>query len=125
MTGWGPKARLERAPRAAGDGWTGHNASRYAFRVIRSFGDAPTERLWARQRTKKLDLRIERTALRKLVMLDAAEVLDDLKVPPGNRLEARKGDRVGQHSIRLDQQWRICFVWIPAGPDDVEIVDYH
>jgi proteic killer suppression protein len=67
----------------------------------------------------------ERTALRKLVMLDAAEAIDDLKVPPGNRLEALKGDRAGQHSIRINQQWRICFVWTQSGPEDVEIVDYH
>jgi len=93
--------------------------------VIRSFGDATTERLWSRQRTKKLDPRIERTALRKLVMLDAAEAIDDLKVPPGNWLEALKGDRAGQHSIRINQQWRICFVWTQSGPEDVEIVDYH
>lgn len=87
--------------------------------------DATTERLWSRQRTKKLDPRIERTALRKLVMLDAAEAIDDLKVPPGNRLEALKGDRAGQHSIRIKQQWRICFVWTQSGPEDVEIVDHH
>lgn len=93
--------------------------------MIRSFGDATTERLWSRQRTKKLDPRIERTALRKLVMLDAAEAIDDLKVPPGNRLEALKGDRAGQHSLRINQQWRICFVWTQSGPEDVEIVDHH
>lgn len=93
--------------------------------MIRSFGDATTERLWSRQRTKKLDPRIERTALRKLVMLDAAEAIDDLKVPPGNWLEALKGDRAGQHSIRIKQQWRICFVWTQSGPEDVEIVDHH
>jgi proteic killer suppression protein len=93
--------------------------------VIRSFRDATTERLWSRQRTKNLDPRIERTALRKLVMLDAAETLDDLRVPPGNRLEALRADRAGQHSIRINQQWRICFVWTPARPEDVEIVDYH
>jgi len=93
--------------------------------VIRSFRDATTERLWSRQRTKAIDRRIERVALRKLALLDAAEVLDDLLIPPGNRLEALKGDRVGQHSIRVTQRWRICFVWTSAGPDDVEIVDYH
>lgn len=93
--------------------------------MIRSFGNALTEQLWSRERTKKLDPRIERTALRKLVLLDAAESLDDLRVPPGNRLEALRGDRVGQHSIRINQQWRICFTWTPAGPEDVEIVDYH
>ena len=93
--------------------------------MIRSFRDTATERLWLRQRSRGIDPRIERVALRKLVMLDAAEVLDDLRVPPGNRLEAMKGDRAGQHSIRINQQWRICFVWTPAGPEDVEIVDYH
>lgn len=99
--------------------------ARYAREVIRSFGNTTTERLWSRERTKKLDPRIERTALRKLVMLDAAETLEDLRVPPGNRLEALKGNRVGHHSIRINQQWRICFRWTSAGPEDVEIVDYH
>ncbi len=93
--------------------------------MIRSFRDATTERLWSRERTKAIDRRIERVALRKLAMLDAAEVLDDLRIPPGNRLEALKGDRAGQHSIRVNQRWRICFVWTSAGPQDVEIVDYH
>lgn len=105
--------------------WTRHNATRYALPVIRSFGNTMTERLWSRERTKKLDPRIERTALRKLVIVDAAETLDDLRVPPGNRLEALRGDRTGQHSIRINQQWRICFTWTPAGPENVEIVDYH
>jgi proteic killer suppression protein len=81
--------------------------------------------LWSRQRAKRLDPRIERAALRKLVMLDAAESLEDLRVPPGNRLELLRGDRAGQHSIRINQQWRICFVWTDAGPQNVEIVDYH
>jgi len=93
--------------------------------VSRSFREATTERLWLRQRAKGMDPRIERAALRKLVMLDAVEVLDDLRVPPGNRLEALRGDRAGQHSIRINQQWRICFVWTAAGPEDVEIIDYH
>lgn len=93
--------------------------------MIGSFGDAATERLWSRHRSPRLDPRIERVALRKLVMSDAAEVLDDLRVPPGNRLEALRGDRLGQHSIRINQQWRVCFVWTDAGPEDVEIVDYH
>jgi toxin HigB-1 len=93
--------------------------------VVRSFRDATTERLWSRQRVKAIDPRIQRVALRKLAMLDAAEVLEDLRVPPGNRLEALKGDRAGQHSIRINQQWRICFVWTTAGPEDVAIVDYH
>lgn len=64
-------------------------------------------------------------ALRKLRQVGSAESLDDLRVPPGNRLEALKGDRVGQHSIRINDQWRICFVWTDAGPEEVEIVDYH
>ncbi|MGB7964594.1 MAG: type II toxin-antitoxin system RelE/ParE family toxin [Propionicimonas sp.] len=93
--------------------------------MIRSFGNDVTERLWSRHRSKELDPRIERVALRKLAMLDAAETLNDLRVPPGNRLEALRGDRVGQHSIRINQQWRICFTWTDAGPQDVQIVDYH
>jgi len=68
---------------------------------------------------------LQRVALRKLVMLDAAVVLDDLKAPPGNRLELLKGDRAGRHSIRVNDQWRVCFAWTSAGPQDVEIVDYH
>lgn len=102
-----------------------YDVLRYSDWVIRSFRDSTTERLWSRQRVKTIDPRIERTALRKLVMLDAAETLDDLRVPPGNRLEALRGDRIGQHSIRINQQWRICFTWTDAGPSDVEIVDYH
>lgn len=66
-----------------------------------------------------------RAAVRKLAMLEAAAVLDDLRVPPANRLESLGGDRAGQHSIRINDQWRICFVWTPSGPDRVEIVDYH
>lgn len=93
--------------------------------MIRSFRGAAAERLWLRQRVKGLDPRLERVALRKLAMLDAAEVLDDLQVPAGNRLESLKGDRAGQHSIRINQQWRICFFWTTAGPEEVEIVDYH
>lgn len=93
--------------------------------VIRSFGDRDTERLWQREQVKALDPRILRTALRKLAILDAAVSLDDLRAPPGNRLEALKGDRRGQHSIRINDQWRICFTWTATGPEDVEIVDYH
>jgi len=93
--------------------------------VIRSCRDAATERLWSRERSRSLDPRIERVALRKLVMLAAAETLEDLRVPPGNGLEALHGDRAGQHSIQIFQQWPICFTWTDAGPADVEIVDYH
>jgi proteic killer suppression protein len=93
--------------------------------VIRSFGQPTTERLWHREHVKALDQRIVRVALRKLAILDAATTLDDLRVPPGNRLEALKGDRKGQYSIRINDQWRICFIWKDSGPEMVEIVDYH
>jgi toxin HigB-1 len=93
--------------------------------VIRSFGDRETERLWHRERVRSLDSRVHRPALRKLTILDAAVTLDDLRIPPGNRLEALKGDRRVQHSIRINDQWRICFTWTDGGPEDVEIVDHH
>jgi proteic killer suppression protein len=93
--------------------------------VLQSFGDKDTERIWRRERSRKLDQRTHRAALRKLLIMDAAETLDDLRVPPGNRLEKLRGDRRGQHSVRINQQWRICFRWTAAGPEDVEIVDYH
>ena len=93
--------------------------------VLRSFADKDTERVWQRARSKTLDQNTQRVALRKLLILDAAETLDDLKVPPGNRLEKLRGDRAGQYSVRVNQQWRICFRWTTAGPEDVEIVDYH
>jgi toxin HigB-1 len=91
--------------------------------VLQSFGDKDTERIWRRERCRKLDQPTQRAALRKLLIMDAAETLDDLRVPPGNRLEKLRGDRAGQHSIRINQ--RICFRWSAAGPEDVEIVDYH
>ena len=93
--------------------------------MIKSFGNKPTERLWRRERVPSIDPRIQRAALRKLRQLGSAASLDDLRVPPGNRLEALHGDRAGQHSIRINDQWRICFVWTDAGPEEVEIVDYH
>jgi proteic killer suppression protein len=93
--------------------------------VLQSFGDKDTERIWRRERSRKLDQPTQRATLRKLLIMDAAETLDDLRVPPGNRLEKLRGDRRGQHSIRINQQWRICFHWTAAGPEDVEIVDYH
>ena len=101
------------------------NASRYHVSVLRSFKDRDTEAIWLRQRSRLLDGPTQRVAWRKLAILDAAETLADLRVPPGNRLEKLRGDREGQHSIRINQQWRICFSWSDAGPDDVEIVDYH
>ena len=93
--------------------------------MIVSFADRDAERLFLRQRVKRLDSRLHKKALTKLLLLAAAHELDELRVPPGNRLEALKGDRIGQHSIRINDQWRICFVWTPAGPSEVEIVDYH
>jgi proteic killer suppression protein len=93
--------------------------------VLRSFADKETERVWRRERVRKLDQGTRRAALRKLLILDAAETLDDLRVPPGNRLEKLMGDRAGSYSVRINQQWRICFSWTDAGPDGVEIVDYH
>ena len=102
-----------------------NNALRYHEWVLRSFRDKETEAIWHRQRSRRLDGPVQRVAWRKLAMLDAAETLTDLLIPPGNRLEKLTGDRAGQHSIRINQQWRICFVWSDAGPEDVEIVDYH
>lgn len=93
--------------------------------VLNSFADKQTERVWNRERSKLLGPELQRIAYRKLLILDAAEVLDDLRVPPGNRLEKLRGDRAGQHSIRINQQWRICFIWTPGGPEAVEIADYH
>ena len=92
--------------------------------VIESFKDADTERVWRRQHVRRFGAELQRIANRKLLMLDAAETLADLRVPPG-RLEALRGDRAGQHSIRVNDQWRICFTWTPAGPANVEITDYH
>lgn len=92
--------------------------------MIRSFGNKDTERLWRRERVPSLDPRIQRVALRKLRQVGAAASLDDLRVPPGNRLEALKGDRSGQHSIRINDRWRICFVWTAAGPEEADIVGY-
>jgi len=93
--------------------------------VIRSFGDRDAERLFERQRIKRLGPEVQRVALRKLRMLDAAVGLEDLRVPPGNRLERLRGDRAGQHSIRVNDRWRICFRWRNGDAYDVEIVDYH
>jgi len=93
--------------------------------VIRSFADRDTERLWRREPVRSFDSRILRTALRKLAILDAVVVLEELRVPPGNRLEALKGNRTGQHSIRINEQWRVCFTWTERGAEGVEIVDYH
>jgi toxin HigB-1 len=93
--------------------------------VILSFADSVTEKVWDRIPVKKYGAELQRSALRKMLVLDAAEQLQDLRVPPGNRLELLSGDRAGQHSIRINNQWRMCFRWTDAGPAEVEIVDYH
>lgn len=93
--------------------------------MIQSFDDREAELIWSGVRSRKLPSDIQEIALRKLRMLNQAKVLEDLRVPPGNRLEALKGNRVGQHSIRINGQWRICFVWQQGGPMNVCIVDYH
>ena len=93
--------------------------------MIQSFGDRQTERLFARESVPSLGSRIARVALRKLRQVDAACRLEDLRIPPGNRLELLRGNRAGQYSIRINDQWRICFRWSDAGPEGVEIVDYH
>jgi proteic killer suppression protein len=93
--------------------------------MLRSFRDRDTERVWQRLAVRKFGPDVQRAALRKLVIMDAAESVQDLRVPPGNRLEKLRGERSGEHSIRINAQWRICFRWTPAGPEDVEITDYH
>lgn len=92
--------------------------------MIRSFADKATEALARRERVRKF-AGFERAALRKLEMIRAAKSLDDLRIPPGNRLEALKGDRAGQVSIRINDQFRICFRWKDGDAHDVEICDYH
>lgn len=93
--------------------------------MIRSFADREAERLFERQTSRRLPADIQRAARRKLEVLAAAERLEDLLIPPSNRLEKLSGDRAGQHSIRINRQWRICFRWHENAAHDVEIVDYH
>lgn len=93
--------------------------------MIRSFGNKATERLWRREKVPSIDPRVQKVAIRKLTQIHAARFLDSLRVPPGNRLELLKGDRAGQHSVRVNDQWRICFTWTEGGADNVELVDYH
>lgn len=93
--------------------------------MIRSFRSKEAEKLWSRQRSSKLPSNIQSKSRDKLAQIDAAIQIEDLHFPPGNRLEALSGDRFGQHSIRINQQWRICFRWEAGNAYDVEIVDYH
>ncbi len=93
--------------------------------MIVSFRCGETRLIWTGERSRRLPSHIQAVALRKLRLLAAAKELDDLRVPPGNRLEALLGDRAGHHSIRVNDQWRICFRWSAGGPTDVEIIDYH
>jgi proteic killer suppression protein len=93
--------------------------------MIVSFRDDETATIWAGQRSRRLPLDIQAAALRKLRLINNARRLDDMRVPPGNRLEALKDTRSGQHSVRINDQWRICFVWREGHAQAVEIVDYH
>jgi toxin HigB-1 len=93
--------------------------------VIASFRDTETERLWWSGKNRRLPADLHRRAFKKLAILNAAVELDNLGVPPGNHLEALRGDRSGQHSIRINDQYRVCFVWRDGNAFDVEIVDYH
>ena len=93
--------------------------------MIVSFRDRETERIWSGERSRRLPPSIQATALRKLRQLDEVASLAELRVFRGNRLEPLSGNRLGQFSIRINDQWRICFCWTERGPQDVEIVDYH
>jgi proteic killer suppression protein len=93
--------------------------------MIKSFQSKETEKLYNRERSQKLPSNIQRTALRKLWMIDAAVLFEDLRIPPANHLEKLFGKRKGQYSIRINNQWRICFRWQKGDAYDVEIIDYH
>ena len=95
------------------------------FSVIKSFKGRETQQIFTRQRSRRLPSDIQQVALRKLRMLNNAHALNDLQVPPANRLEKLAGDRAGQYSIRLNDRWRVCFAWCDSDAYDVEIVDYH
>ena len=93
--------------------------------MIRPFDSRDIERIWNQQYVKSVDRKIQRTDLRKLELVDAAKNIEDLRIPPGNRLERLIGNRRGQFSIRVNVQWWICFAWKDGGVEDVELVDYH
>ena len=102
-----------------------NNAPRHHNIMIKSFKGKSAEKVFARDRAKGISPNIQRVSHRKLLILDAVEILEDLRVPPGNHLEKLSGDRKGQHSIRINDQWRICFRWHDGDAYDVEIADYH
>lgn len=93
--------------------------------MIHSFADEPTRKVWVREHVRQFGADLQRAAQKKLRLLNAAETINDLRIPPGNRLEKLSGDRDGQHSVRINDRYRICFVWTTAGPTDVQITDYH
>ena len=93
--------------------------------MIQSFADKETELVWNRKQGRTFGTDLQRIADRKLLILDAAENINDLRLPPGNRLEQLHGNRQGQYSIRINDQWRMCLTWSSTGPADVEIADYH
>jgi proteic killer suppression protein len=93
--------------------------------MIKGFKDRETEEIWHGRRSRRLPTDIQSVARRKLRMLNNAQSLDDLRIPPANRLERLKGRRKSQHSIRINEQWRVCFRWVRGEAYDVEIVDYH
>ena len=102
-----------------------HKRIVYIVVVIRSFADAVTERFYTTGKSRRFPPAIQTRSVIRLTQLNAATQIEDLRLPPSNRLEALKHDRAGQWSIRINDQWRVCFRWTDAGPDDVEIVDYH
>ena len=93
--------------------------------MIRSFRDKDTEAIWQRRYVKKFSPELCRLTYNKLVLINAAENINDLRVPPGNRLEKLSGNRAGQYSVRVNDQWRVCFTWSASGASNVELVDYH
>jgi proteic killer suppression protein len=99
--------------------------TRYYFLVIRSFRGKDAEAIWRRRYVKRLSPELAKLTYNKLVLINAAENINDLRVPPGNRLEKLAGDRAGQHSVRVNDQWRLCFTWSAGGASNVELVDYH
>ena len=101
------------------------NAGRYYWQVIRSFRSKDAEAIWQRRYVKRISPELSRLAYNKMTLIDAAGTINDLRVPPGNRLEKLSGDRTGQYRVRVNDQWRLCFTWSAGGASNVEFVDYH